>query len=49
MLASPTLENNLLTLPIESWKFKKAKTIGPLLLGEKKSWLAELYMYLPRL
>lgn len=36
-LASLTPENNLLTLPMESWKFKKAKTnIRPPQLGEKK-------------
>lgn len=34
-LASPTPENNLLTLSVESWKFKKAKTnICPLQLGK---------------
>ena len=47
-LASPTPENNLLTLPIESWKFKKAKTnIGPLLLGEKKNLVGRIILVSP--
>ena len=47
-LASLTPENNLLTLSMESWKFKKAKTnICPPQLGEKNPYLPELHLYLP--
>lgn len=47
-LASSTLENNLLTLPKnhESLKRKK-KTIGPLLLGEKKKLVGRIILVSP--